>query len=324
MKIASKNYPVQSLISKIKRGNILLKHKLQRREGAWSHAQKSLLIDSLLRGYLVNPTYTVIENKQQATIDGVQRFSTLRDYLADGFALSRSLKPISINGEVYEIAGKRFSKLDEIVRDELLTAQIQIYEITDYTDEDIREMFRRLNSGKALNNIQKLTPDMSDDLGDAVYNIASHSFFEKVLTPAQLVSAVDLSIALEVLMLSEVSDEYGFGSFRKADKEKFVQYYNDKVNTEKLDLIIQALDKLDEAFDEGVSIPKTSISLCVYGMYRIIKDNKSVEKYIHILKEFLENYSGNEEYGKFTHNGTASAENVRGRLNFFRDMIRKI
>lgn len=321
MKISSKNVPVQTLTNKIKRGNIVLSHKLQRREGVWNRNQKSLLIDSLLRGYLINPTYTVNDNKVQYTIDGVQRISTIRDYTSDVFPLSKNLDPVVINNETYEIAGKKFSKLDDIVKDELLSAQIQVYEITDYTDKDVREMFSRLNGGKPLNGIQRTTPDMSDELSNVVNDIISHPFFEKVLTPAQLKNSVDLSVALEVLMLSEISNEYDFNSFSATDRKKFIQYYNDKVNPEKIELIKQALDKLNEAFDDA-KIPKLSISLCIYGMYRTLKDKKSTEKYISIIKDFLENYDTNDEYLKYCHDGTSSAEAVKGRLAYFRNIIR--
>ena len=183
-------------------------------------------------------------------------------------------------------------------------------------------MFRRLNAGKALNSIQKMTPDMSDELSDVIFDIVSHPIFEKLLTPAQLKSSVDTSIALEILMLCEMSTEYDFGSFSRADREKFIQYYNDKINPEKIELIKQGLDKLNEALDDDIRIPKTSISLCCYGMYRVLKDKKSTEKYIALIKKFLAEYDSNEEYLQYTHDGTASADAVKGRLAYFRNMIK--
>ena len=107
MKVSSGNKALQTLTNKIKRGNIIFTHKLQRREGVWSKSAKSLLIDSLLRGYPVNPVYTVIDEKQ-AVIDGVQRLSTCYDYINDGFALSKNLEPIELDGQMYEITGKKF------------------------------------------------------------------------------------------------------------------------------------------------------------------------------------------------------------------------
>lgn len=324
MKVSSPNKPVQTITNKIKRGQILFTHKLQRPEGVWNNQQKSLLIDSLLRGYLINPTYTVLEDGKQFVIDGVQRLYSVYTFINDGYKLYKNLEPITIDEEIYEIAGKKFSKLDEKVRDELLAAQLQVCEISEYTDKDVREMFRRLNSGKPLNTAQKMTPDMSDELSDAVLSLVSHPFFKKALTPAQLKSSVDLSVAMEILMLSEISNEYDFGSFRRDDREKFIQYYNDKVDMEKIELIRQGLDKLDESFDENVKINKTTISFICYGAYRIVKDNKSFEKFMESVNNFLENYDSNDEYKAFTQQGTSSSESVKGRLEYWRNIIREL
>lgn len=323
MKVTSSNKPLQPLMNKVKREKIVFTHRLQRREGAWSTKAKSLLIDSLLRGYPVNPVYTIIEEKQ-AIIDGVQRLSTCYNYMNDGFALSKNLEPVEIDGNLYEIAGKKFSKLDDVVKDALSSAQIQVYEITEYTDKEIRTMFSRLNGGKALNSVQKMTPEMSDDLSNTVFDIVSHPFFAKVLTPAQLKSSVDQSIALEILMLSEVSNEYDFGSFSRKDKEKFILYYNDKVNANKVKMIKQGLDKLDEIFDENVKIPKTSVSFVIYIYYRCIKDKKSISKLTDIVKTFLDEYDSNEEYKAFIQQGTSSGESVKTRLQYWRNIIREL
>lgn len=322
MKISSGNKALQTLTNKIKRGNIGFKHKLQRREGVWALKQKSLLIDSLLRGYSVNPVYTVVDQDERAVIDGVQRLSSCYSFINDEFSLSKNLEPIILDDKVYEIGGKKFSKLDDVLKDELMSAQIQVYEITEYTDKEVREMFRRLNSGKPLNTVQKLTPDMSDELSDVICDIISSPFFEKVLTPAQLKSSVDQSIAIEILMLSEMSAEYDFGSFSKIDRAKFVKYYNDRVNTEKVELIKQALDVLNGAYDENIKIPKTSISFICYSCYRVIKDKKSTSRFIEIVNDFLANYESNESYKSVLNEGTASSESVKFRLNYWRDIVK--
>lgn len=324
MKVSSENKPVQTLTNKIGRENIVLKHRLQRREGVWNKTQKSLLVDSLLRGYIVNPIHTIVENGKQYVIDGVQRLGTLCDFVNNKFSLSKNLEPITIDGKTYEIAGKKFSKLEQPVQDEILSSQIQVYEITEYTDKDVREMFSRLNSGKPLNTIQKMTPNMSDELSDAILNLVSHPFFAKVLSPAQLKSSVDQAIVLETLMLCEQSKDYDFGSFSKKDKEKFILYYNDNVNEEKISLIKQGLDKLDEAFDENVKIPKTSLSFICYVLFRTIKDKKNTRKAIDIIKDFLNNYESNDEYKSFIVQGTSSAESVKSRLNYWRNIVREL
>lgn len=324
MKVSSGNKPVQTLTNKVSRGNIVLKHRLQRREGVWGKEAKSLLIDSLLRGYIVNPIHTISEGGKQYVIDGVQRLDTLSTFLNDGFALSKNLKPVEIENVSYEIGGKKFSKLDQPVKDEIQSSQIQVYEITEYTDTDVREMFSRLNSGKSLNSVQKMTPLMSDYMSDAIYSITSHPFFEKVLTPAQLKSSVDQSIAIEILMLCAVGNEYTISSFSRKDREKFIEFYNYQIKEDKVEAVKQALDKLDENFDEEVKIPKTSISFIVYTVYRSIKDKKGIGKTIEAIKDFLTNYESNEEYKSYITQGTSASDSVNKRLEYWRNVMKSL
>ena len=324
MKVSRENKPVKPLVGKLKRENIVLKHKLQRRESVWSTVNKSLLIDSLLRGYVVPPVYTIAENDIQYVIDGVQRLSTLKDYYNDKFALSKKLESITIDGTEYKIAGLKFSKLDPIVKEELDSAQITMYEVTEYTDRDVREMFKRLNSGKALNSSQKLTPNMSDELSDAIFDIVSLPFFEKRLTAAQLKSSVDQSIALETLMLCSTNKDNDFASFRSKDKENFINFYNNQVEPEKIEFIKNAISKLDEALDEDVRIPKTSISVLCFASYRVCKDKKSYEKFIAKVNNFLTTYDNNTEYKEKLMSGTNSSESVRFRLDYWRNILRTL
>lgn len=324
MKVSSGNKPVQTLINKVNRGNIVLKHRLQRREGVWNKEAKSLLIDSLLRGYIVNPIHTISEGGKQYVIDGVQRLDTLSTFINDGFSLSKNMKPVEIEETSYEIAGKKFSKLDDPVRDEILSSQIQVYEITEYTDKDVREMFSRLNSGKPLNTTQKLTPNMSDYFSDAISDIVSHSFFEKVMTNSQLKSSADHATAMEVLMLCATTEGYEISSFSRKDKEKFIEQHNYEQQDEKVALIKQALDKLDENLDDEVKIPKTSLSFIIFAVCRVIKEKKGMTKAMDVIKDFLANYDSNEEYKGYITQGTSGSESINNRLQFWRNIVKSL
>lgn len=324
MKVSSGNKPVQTLANKVKRGNIILKHRLQRREGVWNKESKSLLIDSLLRGYIVNPIHTISEGGKQYVIDGVQRLGTISDFLNDGFSLSKNLKSVEIEDTTYEIAGLKFSKLEQPVKDAICDAQIQVYEITEYTDKDVREMFSRLNSGKPLNTTQKMTPNMSDYMSDAIFAISSHPFFEKVLTPAQFKSSVDQATALEILMLCATTEDYEINSFSRKDKEKFIEYSNYKDLNDKVELIKQALNKLDENFDEDVKIQKTSLSFIVFAVCRVIKEKKGMTKAMDAIKDFLANYDTNEEYKGYITQGTSANTSVVQRLEYWRNIVKSL
>ena len=49
--------------------------------------------------------------------------------------------------EKKKISGLKFSKLDDDTKDAIKNAELQVYELSDYTDKDVREMFRRQNAG---------------------------------------------------------------------------------------------------------------------------------------------------------------------------------
>lgn len=317
---------LQSLNRDMSKGRILLSHKLQRKEGQWNTKQKSDLIDSLLRRYPINPTYAIKEDGTLSVIDGVQRLSTVRDYLNDGFALSKTLESIKIGEEEKEIAGKKFSKLDEEIQEAIKSSELQLYELTECTEKDVREMFRRQNAGKALSNGQLRVVKESDELSSIIYSLTEHPFFKKVVTKTQIKKDMDRDLVREILMLTEMSSEYDFGSFRSKDIDRFVEYYNDHINMDKIGTLKTALDRLDEAFvEDKLKIKQTSIPMVCYGMYRIIKDNKNTQKYLEWLRDFIDNYDTNEEYLKYCNNGgTASSEMVKGRLDYFREAIRKM
>ena len=323
---------MQSLINDINRGKYNFDLSIQRRAGIWNKREISLFVDSVLRLY---PIYPALLNKHSDTkildvVDFKQRFTGLADFANDKFALSKDLKPIVIDGVEYELAGKKFSKLDEPVQDRFNNRDLTVITMVDATSEEISDIFDRINMGHPLSNGHKRSTIESDETRDIIYSLASHPFFEKVLTKAQYKKNFDRDTVIQILMFCEMSNEYDFGSFRNDDMNRFIVYYNELISSEetrektlnKADIIKESLDKLDEAFDDTVKIKSNSTALCVYGMYRIIKDKKGTQKYIDWLKNFIETYNTNENYLTYCSSGTANAENVKGRLQYFRDAIR--
>lgn len=312
---------LQALSKNMQKGTLSLTHKLQRREGQWNTRMKSELIDSLLRNFPINPTYCVKENGKLFTIDGVQRLSCIRDYLSGKFALSKTLEDIEINGETKEIAGKKFKKLDEDTKEALLACELQVYELTEFTDKEVRQMFRRQNAGKKLNNKQMRTAIETDEFREILYSLTSHPFFAKIFTKTQLKGDSDKDAVRQILMLTEQGNNYNFKSFRSNDINKFILDYQDHIDFDKIDVLKHALDKLDDNF-EDIKIKPLSVPMIVYGMYRIIKDKRSTTKYVEWLRDFVDTYDTNQEYLQFCGSGTSSADMVNGRLDYFKKAIK--
>ncbi len=328
MDFSNKTRAVSSFVKEVKNGKFNMNHKLQRKEGQWNSMQRGELIDSLLRSYPIDPIRCEVkEDGVRYIFDGVQRATNLCAYVNDEFRLPRSLKPVSIDGNEYIIAGKKFSKLDEAAQDKIKTSEINIYMFTDCTDDDIREMFRRQNNGKVLSNTQKRTALESDAMSEIVFSLADHPFFDKLLSPIQIRRDLPRDLIREAIMLIETGTENDFTSFRSKDIDNFVLWYSQQlkdgtINTSKTDLLKEALDKFDESFAENISINTASIPMVLYSGYRILKDKKSFTKLIDVINDFIATYDSNEEYKQWCNQGTSATDKVRGRFDYWRSRIR--
>ena len=87
--------------------------------------------------------------------------------------------------EKKKISGLKFSKLDDDTKDAIKNAELQVYELSDYTDKDVREMFRIQNAGKPLNAKLLRVVKESDDFIKEIYKLATHPFMDKLVTKTQ-------------------------------------------------------------------------------------------------------------------------------------------
>lgn len=330
MKNSSKERTLQWINNQNKKGNISFDHRLQRPTGQWNTRMKSLLIHSLLSGIPVNPIYVVEEENIIYPLDGSQRTSTCIDYVNDMFSLSKNTPNVFINvkenGEQiikeYAIAGKKFSKLDEEVKETLLACTLEFCTLSDYTDEEVKIMFARQNSGKPLNNKLLRVVKESDEFSDVVYSLANHPFMNKIMSKTQRKNGTDRDIIIQTMMLISSNQEHEFTSFRTKDIDAYVTDYADQY-LDRTDVLKEVMDKFNEAFEE-IKIPVTSIPQILYSGYRVIKDKKSFSRLVEKIVEFIESYDSNEEYKQYVQSGTSSRENVKGRFDYWKKEIKSL
>lgn len=328
MKTSSKERTLQWINNQYGKGNISFSHKLQRPINQWSTKMKSLLVHSLLVGFPVNPVYTIEENGVIYTLDGSQRTSTCISYINNEFSLSKDTPNIKITGnengepvtKEYIIAGKKFKKLDKEVQDTLLACSLEFCNLSDCTDEEVREMFRRQNSSKPVSSKLLRVCEESDEFSEVIYSLATHPFMEKVMTKTQKKNGTNRDIIIQTLMLILTDKNNDYTSFRAKDIDTFVREHSDEA-IEKSGTLKEALDNFDKKFDE-VKIPLTSLPMILFSGYRIVKDKKSFQKLIDIINEFLSGYDANEDYKQFVQSGTGNQSNVHGRFDWWREKIR--
>lgn len=117
--------------------------KFQRR-GVWKPKARSFFVDTLLRGMSIPPIYIRVTQNEAATrmirevIDGQQRISAVLDFIDGKYSLSKSL------GAPW--AGKAFSQLSKPEQTQLRTYGFSSEVFQDISDQEVLELFARLNT----------------------------------------------------------------------------------------------------------------------------------------------------------------------------------
>jgi hypothetical protein len=121
----------------------------------WSQPQQQLLIDSILRGFDLPKIFLRKlpdgSEKLFDVVDGVQRLTSIWRFLADEYPLPRSYEYPDLGS----VGGKSWSELPQDARDRLQFAKITVTELETNDDDDIRELFQRLQKGEPLNAAER-------------------------------------------------------------------------------------------------------------------------------------------------------------------------
>ena len=152
------------------------------RPPVWSIGQKRLLIDSILRGYDVPKMYwrKVGKNPDKyEVVDGQQRLRTIWEFMGGHFDLGKSADPI----DGVELKGLKYTDTDatKVIPDELRlsfdTYTLDVIVLTDTDDDEVREMFLRLQNGTTLKAQEKRNA-MPGKMRDFIKELAKHKFFD--------------------------------------------------------------------------------------------------------------------------------------------------
>ena len=150
IKVRTTTIVVELLVSRIKHHEIELAPDFQR-SFVWKSERKSRLIESLLLRIPI-PVFYVAENEEEkwSVVDGVQRMSTIYDYVTGKFPLNRLEYLDRLNEQ-------RYSDLPRSMQRRIGETQLVVNIIEPGTPEDVMfNIFRRINTGGMMLNGQEI------------------------------------------------------------------------------------------------------------------------------------------------------------------------
>lgn len=148
------------------------------REAVWTIPQKQLLIDSIIRNMDIPKLYLRALPKgsqyEYEVIDGQQRLNSVWSFRRNEYPLSKEFTP--------EYAGLLYKQLPEEIKDQVDLYQLDFTVIDEATDQEIRDMFCRLQNGTPLNAAEKrnaIVSNMRDFIDNLVTTHPVFKYYQK-------------------------------------------------------------------------------------------------------------------------------------------------
>ena len=143
----------------------------------WSLEKKQSLIDSIIRGYDLPKFYFQgIKNKngfEFKITDGKQRINAIWEYIENLFSLP---KETVING--IDLSKKHYAELPNDIKEKLNELVLTVTVFLEYNEEDLNELFQRLQGGVSLTPTE-LRHATKSIIGKEIRKLTEHDFFLK-------------------------------------------------------------------------------------------------------------------------------------------------
>ncbi len=234
----------------------------QRQGSVWSLAKQQRFVDTLLNGFDVPKIYLHDlrgrhPTKVYAVVDGKQRLNTIWRFLADEIALAPDFRFEKANapelppGTRPPKAGQRFSQLDRAWQEVVRSTDLSVVLIQNATEEDIEELFARLNNGAPLNAAEKRNA-RGGAMARLVRQTAARPFFRDRL-PFVDVRYRHLELAARLLLV-ERSDPGATGRLPElggAALDAFVEAERNLTRADRKDLVARldaGLERMERVF----------------------------------------------------------------------------
>lgn len=141
--VKTRNMTLDLILKRIEQSEIDMMPDFQRRAGIWDRRRKAQLIESLLLRIPLPVFYMAAnENESWSVVDGLQRLTTLKDFILDGsFALDGLEFLSEFNGMTYDKLGRQMQR-------RILETELTLHVIQPGTPAAVMiNIFKRINTG---------------------------------------------------------------------------------------------------------------------------------------------------------------------------------
>lgn len=328
LKKANIQWSGKTLRNQIEKGQVSFECAVQRNP-VWDISRKSLLIHSMIEGYPIPPFYFARRNDgKYDALDGQQRSLAIKGYLDGEFLLSEDTPPVTDeNGYPVTVAGQEFTELPEWIQDNIKDYSLTIYYFEDITEEEIAELFFRINNGKPLTSVELTRVKAKSIL--KFQEIAKHEMIAGAITEAGKRRYNDENVAMQAwtLCFSECRD-FTTKGFRPFIESAVVTKEQVQEIGQALDCVKAVCDLLnpEEKADKRVLKKiktRSHLVSCTYVTLQALRVGMLVDELKEVLYKFFDSNqtSVSEIYNKSVGSGSAKPDKVQSRIQVLNSLI---
>lgn len=328
---ATMNWTAKTLRNQISKDKVNFECAVQRGH-VWDNYKKSLLIHSMIEGFPIPPLYFAkSENGVYDALDGKQRCTAIKQFIDGEYELNTEIPPVhNENGEEEDITGATFEALPDWCKDAITDYSLLIYYFESISEDEVRELFFRLNNGKPLTSIE-LTRVRADSLA-SFQKLAKHPAIAESISDKGKARYNDENAAMQMwVMAYEDEPDFSTKAFRPAIEKAVVTDEQMEEMTAALDYVKGFHDSLNM---EGLESKETKrvarkaksrthlVSLC-YLAIEAIKAGIDQDGYNNMAYTFFNTTSTSvsDVYNSTVGSGSARGENVQKRKAVMTDLV---
>ncbi|OHB14670.1 MAG: hypothetical protein A2431_00475 [Candidatus Zambryskibacteria bacterium RIFOXYC1_FULL_39_10] len=291
MKINQTTFPISWFRDRKIDGSLVLKPPYQRKP-VWTNKQKAYLIDTILGGYNIPEIYMHRETDENGTtkyniVDGQQRIRTILEFIDGEFSLLEEYTP--------NYADFIFKDLPSEAQKKFWGFTIFAREIVDVKEEDVKNLFRRMNKNVVTLNAQELRHATYDGTFIKLMEEEAEDAFwseNKIVTPNEIRRMTDVQFVSDIFvsMINGIQDKtieldryYQLYESEFADKSK----WKDRFFTIKQNILEIVPDLKNTRWKN-----KSDFYTLFISLNSLINENKNIKKNkIPKLQIALKNFS---------------------------------
>lgn len=234
----------------------------------------------------------------------------------DEWTLHGSVEPVEVDGFTYDIAGRKFSELEEELQDIIKNYRFTVQAIENYTMEEAEKLYFNINSGVALSAMQKGKAKLGTELIEFLNTLLAGSFFTQGIniTEKQALKEDDLLMLMQGMALLDMKNTgRDFKTISASAMLGYAESIRGSYSEDAQQTLMEIVDYLDKAFPtKNKFLRKNNTPIVIVMASIALEQNVEAEAFRAFVNDFANSLY--PDYEEASGSGNVKITNVKQRL----------